>query len=513
MECVQQMNFSTNYYIALLNLLFILTGCGWGKFAHFSPDKKYPAHVVLEDIQSAERLLKKYHPSLYWYADSISIAKAFEKARLSVKDSMTEPSIRNIINEAVSVLHCGHTSVRHSKTYSRYLTWKPASGFPLGVKITDDSTLVVVTNFNARDSLITRGTVIHDINGRSSKNIIDSLFPLVPVDGYSKNFSHQLLTNNFGRFYNSRFPYDSVYYIKFTDSSGKINTVKRTYYNRLSDTAKLVMSFRSAKKIKPPGKLVKKEMVRSFLMDTVNNTAFLRLNTFSNDISKKYIRRQFKKLRDNHIDYLTLDLRNNGGGLVSRSLLLAKLIHQKPFRYIDSVITPLKKLKSPDPSEGRITKRFWINIAMKLLNKKHNHLYHFQLFAGKNFKPHRKGFTGKVYILTGGFSFSATSMFLASVKGLPNVVIVGEESGGAAYGNNGIFIPDVILPHTHLRLRLPLYRIINNHLLPDNGRGVMPDVEVKADAASIRLNKDVKVIKAEDLIKEDIQNKAKSVNP
>ena len=93
-------------------------------------------------------------------------------------------------------------------------------------------------------------------------------------------------------------------------------------------------------------------------------------------------------------------------------------------------------------------------------------------------------------------------MFLASVKGLPRVALVGEESGGAAYGNNGIFIPDVILLHTGLRMRLPMYRIINNHRSVNNGRGVSPDIEIKADAESIRQNIDVKMRKAEAIILE-----------
>jgi C-terminal processing protease CtpA/Prc len=93
-------------------------------------------------------------------------------------------------------------------------------------------------------------------------------------------------------------------------------------------------------------------------------------------------------------------------------------------------------------------------------------------------------------------------MFLASVKGLSNVTIVGEESGGGAYGNNGIFIPDVILGNTGLRMRLPVYRIINKREGNNNGRGVMPDIEIKPASGSIRLNKDVKMIKAENMIRE-----------
>jgi C-terminal processing protease CtpA/Prc len=78
---------------------------------------------------------------------------------------------------------------------------------------------------------------------------------------------------------------------------------------------------------------------------------------------------------------------------------------------------------------------------------------------------------------------------------------VGEETGGGYYGNNGVFIPEMVLPNTGLRVRLPLYRIVNNRSFV-KGSGVMPDVEVKATQESIRLNKDPKMEKALEWVKQ-----------
>lgn len=127
-------------------------------------------------------------------------------------------------------------------------------------------------------------------------------------------------------------------------------------------------------------------------------------------------------------------------------------------------------------------------------------MYAFRFFRNKMYQPTKKEYTGKVYVLTGGYSFSATTLFAASVKGLDYVTIVGEETGGGYYGNNGVFIPEMVLPNSKLRVRLPLYRIVNNKNFPKNGSGVLPDVDVKASAESIRLNKDPKMEKAIELI-------------
>lgn len=514
MHSVNNMISKGRIYIILFTLCCVFSGCMTGKLIRFSPDYKFPRSAVMQDLSVMESTLRRYHPSLYWYADSLNIAEAFRRGRSAIKDSMNEPSIRNLFNEVASSIHCGHTSVRHSKTYSRYLTWKPVSGFPLSVKITDDSTLVLVSNFNRSDSVLTRGVQILSINQLSARSIIDTLSLLVPMDGYSKNFSHQVVSNNFSRFYNSKFMTDSTYRIVFRDSVGNFDTALRTYYNRFKDSSLWRTSFRKAKKIVPPERLVKKEMLRSFFIDTAAKTAFLRLNTFSNDIKRRYIKNKFKKIKQEDIPYLILDLRNNGGGLIGHSLLLAQLIHQHPFRYIDSVVTHVGRIKKQGKQGGYITKRIWINLAMKVLHKKQKDgLNGFKFFAGKTYKPHRLQYKGKIFILTGGATFSATSMLLASLKGLPNVTIIGEETGGAYYGNNGVFIPDIVLPNSRLRVRLPLYRIINNHSFPNNGRGVLPDIEVRANAESIRRNKDVKMEKAEALIKEDLRSSLKSATP
>jgi C-terminal processing protease CtpA/Prc len=61
------------------------------------------------------------------------------------------------------------------------------------------------------------------------------------------------------------------------------------------------------------------------------------------------------------------------------------------------------------------------------------------IFERHYYKPKSKHhYNGNIYLLTGGNSFSATTLFAAAVKGQKNVIIVGEETGGAAYGKYGV---------------------------------------------------------------------------
>ncbi|MCR6719646.1 MAG: S41 family peptidase [Chitinophagaceae bacterium] len=104
-------------------------------------------------------------------------------------------------------------------------------------------------------------------------------------------------------------------------------------------------------------------------------------------------------------------------------------------------------------------------------------------------------------MLTGGNSFSATTLFAGTVREQENVTIIGEETGGGAYGNSAWLIPDVTLPNTKVRFRLPLFRLVINKDLPHDGRGVQPEIYAGPSRDDIRLGKDYKLEKALDLIR------------
>jgi C-terminal processing protease CtpA/Prc len=137
-----------------------------------------------------------------------------------------------------------------------------------------------------------------------------------------------------------------------------------------------------------------------------------------------------------------------------------------------------------------------------LTKKRKDGLYHFGYFERHRFSPKKKNhFDGRTYILTSGYSFSATTLFINAVKGQPGVTVIGEETGGGAYGNSAWEIPTVVLPNTRIRLKLPLFRMVMDKNGPNNGRGIFPDVEVGATPESIRLNYDNKMRVTQSLIR------------
>ena len=136
-----------------------------------------------------------------------------------------------------------------------------------------------------------------------------------------------------------------------------------------------------------------------------------------------------------------------------------------------------------------------------LTHKKADGHYHFSHYENKYFKPKKKNhFNGTTYILIGGNTFSAATLFTKSLIDQPKVVVVGEETGGGAYGNTAWLIPEVTLPDTKVRFRLPLFRLVIDKNA-QKGSGVVPEVEAGPSVDAIRKNQDYKMDKVLQMIK------------
>ncbi|MGZ3949357.1 MAG: S41 family peptidase [Flavisolibacter sp.] len=239
--------------------------------------------------------------------------------------------------------------------------------------------------------------------------------------------------------------------------------------------------------------------MRSLKIDSSLNTAFLEVNTFATgNHLRPFLKSSFKKIRKQHIQNMVVDMRGNGGGSVILSNLLTKYISDKPFKIADSLYAEKRK-----SSYSRFMQNYFLNhlFLLFLTHKKADGHYHFSHYENKYFKPKKKNhFNGKTYILIGGNTFSAATLFTKSVIDQPKVVVVGEETGGGAYGNTAWLIPEVTLPDTKVRFRLPLFRLVIDKNA-QKGRGVVPEVEAGPSVEAIRRNEDYKMEKALGMIK------------
>jgi hypothetical protein len=480
-------------------IILFLSGCGAGK-SSFNANKKYAAEALQKDYTIFRDMLEESHPGIYWYTPKEKMDGYFEWGKQQLKDSMTEPQFKQILSYVISKINCGHTVVKNSKQYSKYLDTVRGKTFPFSVKIWPDTT-VVAFNLQRKDSVLVRGSVIKKINGLPVEKIIDSLFQFISTDGYNITHKNQSLSNrgNFGSNFTSAFGEADKYTVEFIDSNNKQVTSTIAAYRPVIDTNTRSAIRQLVKMSKKERRKLSLQNRRSLKIDTIGQTAVMDVSTFQKNAKlKKFFKQSFKSLEEMKVKNLIIDVRSNGGGNVMNSTILTKYITNSSFKIADSLYAFTRKSRYGQYIQSNFFNRFFMFFATR---KKNDGRYHFGYFERHYFKPRKKNhFDGQVFILIGGNSFSATTLFTDAVIKQQNVLVVGEETGGGAYGNTAWLIPDVKLPVTKILFRLPLMRLVIDKTIPKIGRGVQPELEALPTVEAIRHGKDFKMDKVREVI-------------
>jgi Peptidase family S41 len=487
-------------YILVILLPFILSGCA-SKMHGYTPLKKFAPEKLQEDYDYLRDVMEKFHPSLYWYTPKDSMDFYFKTYRSVLTDSMTEQQFGfRILAPLTTHVRCGHTSFSFSKSFTRFFKGVQLPSFPLFMKVWGD-TMIVTNNLNRKDSILKRGTQITSVNGIGPKQLASTMFRFMPTDGYSDNINYIRLSGAFPYYHRNIFGLSKNYTVGYLDSLSTEKKVQVPFFNPQADS-----SAKRVKGEKPPTKPPKRdrkerlEDFRSLEIDIDKSTAVIDLLSFDNGYGlKKFYRKSFKKISKDRIQNLVIDIRSNGGGKVDNYTQLARYIKNEPFKVADSAFSNRKKFGK---YRSRFQNSFVNSVAMQLFTtRREDNRYHFRYWENHVFKPFRKNhFNGNVYVIIGGPTFSASSLFCNTVQGQQNVTLVGEETGGGSYGNSGLLIPHVTLPNTGIRVRIPLFRVVQYNHAPKTGRGVMPDVYVPPAAYAVRKGLDLKMQKVKELI-------------
>ena len=484
----------------LLVVSLVLYSCA-STNKNYSPAKKYTARELQEDYSLLRNILEKKHPSLYWYTGKDSMDMYFDKYYTEIKDSMTEQQFGwKVIAPLTDKIHCGHTSFGMSRAYNNWAENKKFPSFPLFMKFWND-TMVVTANLNRKDSVLKRGTLIRSVNGLSNTALKDILFGYMTEDGMANNSNYIRLSSNFPYYHRNVFGISRNYAVTYLDGRGVERVMNVPVFDQRRDSGQRPKPAAPVKKEKRVTKKRRLQEMRSLAIDTTNNTAIITLNTFSSGRLRKFYRQTFRYIKKAGITHVVIDLRSNGGGRINFSTLLTKYVSRQNFKVADSSFAVAKSLR---PFTRYVKNGFVNNLGLFFLTRKRDDgLYHFGHWERKVYKPKTKNhFSGNLYVLTNGSTFSASTIFCNAVKGQPGVVLAGEEAGGGWYGNNGILIPDIVLPNTHLRVRLPLFRLVQYNHAAKDGRGVMPDIYIGTDYNALMKGVDKKMMVVMQLIKE-----------
>jgi C-terminal processing protease CtpA/Prc len=120
--------------------------------------------------------------------------------------------------------------------------------------------------------------------------------------------------------------------------------------------------------------------------------------------------------------------------------------------------------------------------------------------------PGKYPFLGRTIVLIDGRTFSTAADFCAVAHHLKRAAFIGEETGGAYYGNNSGEMPILTLPNSKAQVRVPMFEYWNAVPGYDGKRrGTLPDLQVETTAANLLRGVDEQLEAALKLVAQDIR--------
>lgn len=294
------------------------------------------------------------------------------------------------------------------------------------------------------------------INNEAVSEIRKRLLHYLPSDGIIETKKTQILNNG-------AFPilYNWIYEDK--NSFAVTYKTKQGYTVTTTISAALVKNVQCNKESEPNTKPLQLDFPEA-------NIALFTIKTFDDNRLgagqnfKLLLDTTFKEIDSRKISRLIIDLRGNGGGADAYGALLHSYLTDKPFRYFHSIESTRYKIT---PEE--------------------NSLLGIQ-------EPQKNSFTGKVFFLVNGESFSTTADFCATAKSNNRGTFVGEETGGGYYGNTSGQTKKVELSNSKINVTIPKFKYVNA-VKPSKykDRGIIPEYVILPTVQELIQNKDVQL--------------------
>ena len=411
---------------------------------------------ALEDARYLREKLEQIHPNLYFATSKEDTEERFRVVleKLKSKNTWSKLGLYRVLAPFVASFKDGHTSLSIYDEF-REFTDRGGSIFPLLVRVEDGSIEVVANLLKSEPG---SGRRILSINGIPAETLYEELTDL--VGAARKPFVESKVSSNFPIYLWARFELEKPYDITFVTESGteksiKLEGISAERYREMKDS------------------IMGKSELNWDLTFPRKGFGLLTINTFRGDLKqefREFVKDSFREIHRREPEYLAIDLRNNGGGSTVLSDFLYGFVSAVPFRTFAEVRV---KYSKPVMEKTTIFNPITLFRVTVLGDRT---IVHKNDYSPPPERKHR--FTGKLFVLTGPGTFSTAADFAATIKDVGAGKIVGEETGGLASSYGDVF--SLELPNSGLDLGVSYKYFLRTGGF-DNGRGVVPDIEIETD--------------------------------
>ncbi len=421
------------------------------------------------DVAALKRIFFKEHPAPFAYIGCDSVNAILNSLTRFEGDSLSLHQWEWRVRELLIRIGCGHTYMTGNP---KLIAIKDPKVLPIDVFLNAQQIWLTGIRDSAQMDAIPKGAEILRINDLTAKEIIERLRRHQPSDGY--NTSMGLRTIN-----------KPLYFSYFLRKYMLRDTLLRLTWRIENDTSLHQTNVKAiAEKDMIKVKALAADTTRKILFHTKKNQQYfyfhpqhpdigvLRSTAFRGKGTSLY-KKAFKEMNRRKTPYLVIDVRDNLGGDFTSCMDIVTYISTEKLKMQGS--RPLFRTWRHQPFKtvmGRIGAVLYLDV----LKLRPRWIKHGKLKQRIQFRPRkRRHYKGQVFVITNGWSFSASSLMATYLKEQSSAIIVGTETGGGARTNNGLIIPQFVLPGSRIRIKVPQYNL-DYHLGPDQGQGVTPHI-------------------------------------
>lgn len=451
-------------------------------FSIVSAQRVYTPAELQQDFKIIKAALQEAHPGLYRYNSKATINQLFSAMQQKLNKGMTELEFYRLATPLLSAIDDGHMKWHRKDKVDDHHAFFDEGYFPLQLYFRKNK--AYVRSSYLPNEIIKPGAEIVSINGQSIDKIIKVLFNNIFSDGHVVSSKYEELNHFFAGYYATFISPAKKFTVAYIGTNGKKETATLPSINKSNITNEAPSN--ETFNVTYPEKGV----------------AVLRIPVFEDEDKTPsyadFLANAFKEIKQKKISSLIIDLRGNEGGTDAFGFELYSYLTNKPFRYYDHFTVVTNK-----PYSFTKYAQFPPGIdSLKATLAKVGNEYHFMYKDGLGMiEPQADAFTGKVYVLQNGRSFSVTSEFCSITKDNNRAIFIGDENGGTFQGNNSGAFALVELPNTKIGLDVPLlgYYMHLQHPHP-SAEGIPANYSVIPMIQDVLQKKDVVMDKALQLI-------------